>query len=400
MTDNKASGRGTPTGTGALKSPGANRLVEELGAYAEARLERMLTGVGHKMGEAANRLGSAHVGPGPLVHALGKGGKVLGGQVASQAKETAAHAKDTVADKVKEAAGKKHGPPRNGGTKSITIIEDIDIGVPVREAYNQWTQFTEFGRFTKGVVDVEQKDDTTTQWQVKIAKTGRAWTGTITEQVPDERIAWTAEGSKGTTRGVVTFHPVAENLTKVLLVLDYFPKGVVEKTANLWRAQGRRTRLDLKLFRKFVMLRGEATGGWRGEIREGEVVRGPDEESEEEGREARAKEKQRPRDEEAEDEYDEYEEEQPEDRYDEREEDEAEDETEDEAEAKSESASKSPSASNSASKPASEDEDEYEDADEYEDGDENEYDDYGEEDEEPEDRDDEEPTTEGRRRRR
>ncbi|MFD7402452.1 SRPBCC family protein [Streptomyces sp. NPDC059866] len=394
MADGGKAERGSSAGTGTLKTPGANRLVEELGSYAEARLEHMLTGVGHKMGEAASRLGSAHIGPGGLVHAVGKGGKKLGGQlgaqVASQAKETAAHAKDAVTDKIKEATGLKHGPS-HGGAKSITILEDIDIGVPVREAYNQWTQFTEFGRFTKGVVNVEQKDDTTTQWQVKIAKASRAWTGTIVEQVPDERIAWTSEGAKGTTRGVVTFHPVAENLTKVLLVLDYYPKGLVEKTANVWRAQGRRTRLDLKLFRKFVMLRGEATGAWRGEIREGEVVRGPEEEAEEKDREARGKETEESReggaeeteekgregggeekaprdedeheyeDEEEEDEEEEDEEAQPEDRYDKR------------------------------------DEDESEDEDDRDRSDDRDRDNYDEEDEEDEDRDDEEPTAESRR---
>ena len=74
-------------------------------------------------------------------------------------------------------------------------------------------------------------------------------------------------------RGVVTFHPLGDNLTRVLLVLEYFPKGLFEKTGNIWRAQGRRARLDLKLFRTFVMMRGEATGGWRGEIRDGEVVK-------------------------------------------------------------------------------------------------------------------------------
>ncbi|MGW1538826.1 SRPBCC family protein [Streptomyces sp. NPDC002309] len=326
MTDSKTSGGGSQGGTGLLKSPGANKLMEELGNYAEARMEHMLTGVGHKMGDAAARIGSAHVGPGPLVHVLGKGGKLLGGQVASQAKDTAAHATHTVTDMIKEAAGHRHGASHGGGGRSMTIIEDIDIGVPVREAYDQWTQFTEFGRFSKGVVGVEQKDDTTTQRQVKIAKASRAWTGTITEQVPDERIAWTSEGAQGTTRGVVTFHPVGENLTKVLLVLDYFPKGLVEKTTNVWRAQGRRTRLDLKLFRKFVMLRGEATGSRRGEIREGEVVSGPDEEAEGEGREARGQEQEHPRDEaDAEDSEafeDEEAEPQPEDRYDVRDEDE------------------------------------------------------------------------------
>ncbi|MGW3728871.1 SRPBCC family protein [Streptomyces sp. NPDC000851] len=398
MADGGKAERGSSAGTGTLKTPGANRLVEELGSYAEARLEHMLTGVGHKMGEAASRLGSAHIGPGDLVHAVGKGGKKLGGQlgaqVASQTKETAAHAKDAVAEKVKDVAGagKRHGPPSGGGPKSLTIIEDIDIGVPVREAYDQWTQFTEFGRFTKGVVDVEQQDDTTTQWQVKIAKASRTWTGTITEQVPDERIAWTSEGAKATTRGVVTFHPLAENLTKVLLVLEYFPKGVVERTGSLLRAQGRRTRLDLKLFRKFVMMRGEATGAWRGEIREGEVVRGPEEEAEEEHREARGEEKERPRDKE-EAERDE-EEEQPEDRYDERRKDE-EEEDEEQPEDRYDERDKD-----------EEEEDEEQPEDRYDERDKGEEEEDEEEDEEeneePEDRydDEEAPADESPRRRR
>jgi hypothetical protein len=77
---------------------------------------------------------------------------------------------------------------------------------------------------------------------------------------------------------VVTFHPLADDLTQVLLVIEYYPQGLFEKTGNIWKAQGRRARLDLKNFRRFIMMRGEATGSWRGEIRDGEVVRGPDEE--------------------------------------------------------------------------------------------------------------------------
>ncbi|GAA3304265.1 SRPBCC family protein [Streptomyces cinereospinus] len=375
MTDGKASGHGSSAVTGLLNSPGANKLVEELGAYAEARLQHMLTGMGTKVGDAATRLGSAHVSPGNLVGVLGKGGKLIGGQVAS-------HAKEAVKDKIKGAIGLKHGPSHGGGAKSITVIEDIDVGVPVREAYNQWTQFTEFSRFTKGVVNVEQKDETTSQWEVKIAKSSRAWTGTVMEQVPDERIAWTSEGAKGTTRGVVTFHPAGENLTKVLLVLEYYPKGLFEKTANIWRAQGRRARLDLKLYRKFVMMRGEATGAWRGEIRDGKVVRGPDEEPEEKDREAggdegeekdeeaRGEQKDREaRDEPDEDEDEERDdEEQPEDRYDERDEDGA--------------------RAASGTGPESEDDEDEED----------EEDDDEEDDEDDEDRDDEEAAAGSRRR--
>ncbi|MEU0730982.1 SRPBCC family protein [Streptomyces lavendulocolor] len=147
----------------------------------------------------------------------------------------------------------------------------VDLGA--RQAYDQWTQYQEFSRFAKGVVNVEQNDEITTSWQTKVAKSNRSWKASIVEQVADERIAWTSEGPKGTTKGVVTFHSLDDNLTKVLLVLEYFPKGLFEKTGNIWRAQGRRARLDLKLFRKFVTMKSEPAEGWRGEIRDGEVVR-------------------------------------------------------------------------------------------------------------------------------
>ncbi|WP_367322939.1 SRPBCC family protein [Streptomyces sp. HUAS ZL42] len=340
MAEGKAAG-GRSAGAGALtkvreqaqQSPGANRLKEELEHYIETRLELMLEGFGHRLGEGARRLGEAHMSPQGLATAVGKGAKKLGGQLptGSVLTATASHAKDALMDKAKGVAEKAkdvteagHGKGPEGGTgRGLTIIEDIDVGVPVREAYDQWTQFQEFDRFAKGVVDVEQEDDTTTQWHVKIAKASRHWRGNITEQVPDERIAWTSEGDKATTKGVVTFHPLGENLTKVLLVLEYFPKGVVERVGGLMRAQGRRARLDLKLYRTFVMMRGEATGGWRGEIQEGEVVR------EEEEAEGRAEEDE---EEEAAEEEEEEEEEEPEDRFDE--EDDVEDEEDEEGDAR------------------------------------------------------------------
>ena len=150
--------------------------------------------------------------------------------------------------------------------KTVNIVEQIDIGVPRSVAYNQWTQFEEFGRFTKGVEEVDQKDEAMLRWRVKIAFSTRAWKSQITEQVPDQRIAWTSSGDKGTVDGVVTFHEITPDLTRVLLDLEYHPSGFVEKLGNLWRAQGRRARLDLKKFRVFVMSRGEETGSWRGEI--------------------------------------------------------------------------------------------------------------------------------------
>ena len=180
-----------------------------------------------------------------------------------------------IKEKVKGAFGKSGGA--GGNKKFVNIIEDISVGVPVDVAYDQWTQFQEFGSFMKGVDSVDQTDEVSSNWRVKVFKSRRNFKTTVTEQVPDRRIAWTSEGAKGTTKGVVTFHPLADDLTQVLLVIEYYPQGLFEKTGNIWRAGGRRARLDLKHFRRFVMMRGEATGSWRGEIQDGEVVREPDE---------------------------------------------------------------------------------------------------------------------------
>ncbi|MFI2206136.1 SRPBCC family protein [Streptomyces sp. NPDC020192] len=346
MAEGKSGGAGTLSKVRerARQDPGANRLKEELESYVEARLQLMLEGVGHRLGEGARKLSETHLGPGLLTSAVAKGGKkLLAGAPSGEAlTATASHAKDTLLDKAKDVTGKRHEKHPDGAGRGLTIIEDIDVGVPVREAYNQWTQFTEFERFAKGVKHVEQEDDITTHWEVQIAKASRRWRGIITEQVPDERIAWTTEGDKATTKGVVTFHPLTSDLTKVLLVLEYFPKGVVERVGGLMRAQGRRTRLDLKLYRTFVMMRGEATGAWRGEIQEGEVVRGAEEaeegradeeeeaEAETEGEEPEVRDEEYEEEEEPEEGKDEYEEEdeepeeeeEPEDEYEEDEEEE------------------------------------------------------------------------------
>ncbi len=266
-----------------VKNPATDRLKDELQNYLRARAEHAVTQLGHRLGDSVSKLAEPGGGGGALKN-LAKGGQALGegkspGQAALSA--GASHLKDTVKDKVKGLFGK--GRKSGGGkSKSVTIVEDIDVGVPVREAYDQWTQFQEFSSFAKGVVSVEKADDTTSNWKVKVAKSTRSWKANVTEQVPDERITWTTEGAKGTVKGVVTFHAITDDLTRVLLVLEYFPKGLFEKTGNIWRAQGRRARLDLKLYRKFIMMRGEATDSWRGEIRDGEVVLSHDEALDEE----------------------------------------------------------------------------------------------------------------------
>lgn len=259
-------------------NPATDRLKEELRHYLTARAEDAVTRLGERLGDRVARLAEPGAAKGSLAKGLAEGGKALGeGKSPARAALTAGTSafQATLKERAKRLVG---GGRTSGGssTKSVTIVEDIDVGVPVREAYDQWTQFQEFSTFAKGVVSVETADDTTSNWKVKVAKSTRSWQAHVTEQIPDERIAWTTQGAKGTVRGVVTFHRVTDDLTRVLLVLEYFPKGLFEKTGNLWRAQGRRARLDLKLYRKFLMLRGEATDGWRGEIRNGEVVLGHD----------------------------------------------------------------------------------------------------------------------------
>lgn len=261
-----------------IDSDAADQLKQELRRYLEARARKAVTDVGARLGEGIGNLAEPG-GAGSLLGGLVKGGQALGeGKSPGQALVSAgaSHVKEALKDKVMGlfGQGRKGG---GGKSKSVAIVEDIDVGVPVREAYNQWTQFQEFSTFAKGVVSVEKTDDVSSNWKVKVAKSTRSWKANVTEQVPDERISWTTEGAKGTVKGVVTFHPLQDNLTRVLLVVEYFPKGLFEKTGNIWRAQGRRARLDLKLYRKFVMLRGEATDGWRGEIRDGEVVKDHDE---------------------------------------------------------------------------------------------------------------------------
>jgi Polyketide cyclase / dehydrase and lipid transport len=170
---------------------------------------------------------------------------------------------------------------KGGGSRKLkltNIVESIDVGVPVSVAYNQWTQYSDFPKFTKKVenVDHNKNEENKTNWKAQIFWSHRTWEATVIEQVPDERIIWRSKGQKGHVDGTVTFHELAPNLTRILLVLEYHPQGLFERTGNLWRAQGRRARLEFKHFRRHVMTEGflhaDDLEGWRGTIHDGEVV--------------------------------------------------------------------------------------------------------------------------------
>ena len=186
-------------------------------------------------------------------------------------------------DKVKEAVGGGGGGKK---MKVVNILETIDVPVPRRVAYDKWTQFQDIPDFTRKVEKVDQKEDEKLEWKAQVFLSHRTWQATIKEQVPDERIVWESSGEKGHVDGAVTFHELAPDLTRVLMTLEYHPQGFFEKTANLWRAQGRRARADMRQFRRemtmHTMLEQEEQEGWRGEIRESEVVKSDEEGQDEE----------------------------------------------------------------------------------------------------------------------
>jgi Polyketide cyclase / dehydrase and lipid transport len=191
-------------------------------------------------------------------------------------------------DKIRNAFG---GGGGSGGAKKLkmtNIIESIDVGLPVRTTYDTWTQFADFPSFMKKVESVNQESDEKTSWKAKVFWSRRTWQATIIEQVPDSHIVWRSTGPKGHVDGAVGFTDLGPNLTRVLLVLEYWPKGLFERTGNLWRAQGRRARLEFKHFRRHamtnVLLRQQDVVGWRGEIRDSEVVKTHEEALEEEQR--------------------------------------------------------------------------------------------------------------------
>jgi uncharacterized membrane protein len=146
-----------------------------------------------------------------------------------------------------------------------TIEQSIDVQVPVRTAYDQWTQFEQFPRFMEGVEEVRQLDDTHTHWVTKVGGKTKEFDAVITEQHPDERIAWTAEDGPEHA-GVVTFHRLGDGETRVMLQMDYEPEGAVEKVGDALGVVKHRVKGDLERFKELVEAQGGASGAWRGEV--------------------------------------------------------------------------------------------------------------------------------------
>ena len=278
--------------TEAPKTPGAGGLGQKAATVIGAELQNLGAAVGEalvaamadRIGGVTNRLTEYAVRdgePGKIAAATGLK-KLVAGESPLRAGLSAGGAGLRASLKQVFRFGEVFS--RGGGDgkgkdkiKVTNIVEAAEVGVPVQVAYNQWTRFADFPSFMKKVESVEQKSDEKTTWKAQVFWSHRTWESTIIEQVPDQRIVWRSNGAKGHVDGTVTFHELTPDLTRILVVLEYHPQGFVEKTGNIWRAPGRRARLELKHFVRHVMtqtiLEQDEVEGWRGEIRDSQVVR-------------------------------------------------------------------------------------------------------------------------------
>ena len=151
------------------------------------------------------------------------------------------------------------------------VESSIDVDVPVRVAYNQWTQFEEFPLFMDGVKEVRQLDDTHLQWVAEIGGKQHEWKAEITEQKPDQKIAWRSVDGK-TNVGKVTFQPKGDERTQVTVHMEWDDEGLLETLGSALGSDDRRVKADLERFKDLVESRGAASGAWRGEVEQGDVV--------------------------------------------------------------------------------------------------------------------------------
>jgi uncharacterized membrane protein len=255
-----------------------DRLKNEAGGLLDALTQRATSALRDKVEDATGRLTDyveGGAGPGLMAAVTGAKGMAEGkGPVRSMLGAGFAGVKEKV-------SGMFGGKGKSGGKQKLkltNIVESVDVGVPVRLAYNQWTTYQDFPTFTKKVEQAQPDDDgAKVKWKAQVFWSHREWEAKITDQRPDERIIWRSQGQKGHVDGAVTFHELAPNLTKIVVVLEYHPQGFMERTGNLWRAQGRRTRLELKHFQRHVMahalLTPDDVEGWRGTIEDSEIVK-------------------------------------------------------------------------------------------------------------------------------
>lgn len=146
------------------------------------------------------------------------------------------------------------------------VEQSVEVAVPVRTAYDQWTQFESFPQFMDGVERIEQRTSTLTHWVTSVDGVKREFDAEITEQLPDERVAWTTVGGDVRQAGVVTFHRIDDTTTKVMLQMDFDPEGLAETVGDKLGFVKRQVTGDLKRFKEFIESRGAETGAWRGQV--------------------------------------------------------------------------------------------------------------------------------------
>jgi uncharacterized membrane protein len=257
---------------------GLERLGEQLQGLASAMADRGVSVVTDRLDGLTNKMSGS---TGKAVKNMAKGDSAPTAVIKAgveTVKDSGLKGVSTIKDKVSEAVGGDNDDDKGQDKKLkfINIVEELDLPVPRAVAYQAWTQFEEFPTFMKKVENVEQQEDQTIEWKAQIFWSHRSWTAEIVDQVPNERIVWRSKGEKGHVDGAVTFHELTPDLTRMLVNLEYYPQGLFERTGNLWRAQGRRVRLELKFFRRYItseiLLHQDDVEGWSGEIHDGEVT--------------------------------------------------------------------------------------------------------------------------------
>ena len=273
----QASGVGDGLPTDALKEA-SQRLVSLLVQRAAQSATDRITGLSGRLTEVAENGGTGLTSA--LRGSRGDGrppeGEEEDGEEKRGVVSRIGSAVGEIKDKATEALG--GGGGSQGKKLKVTVIsEDLDVGLPLRTTYDLWTQYADFPGFMKKVETVDQESEEKTNWQAKVFWSRRQWQATTIEQVPDSHIAWKSQGTKGHVDGTVAFFEIAPRLTRVMLLMEYWPKGLFERTGNMWRAQGRRARLEFQHFRRYAMttalLEQGEIAGWRGEIRDSEVVK-------------------------------------------------------------------------------------------------------------------------------
>ena len=239
---------------------------------------------GARVGDAVKKVGNKLTGVTGSLHDKADGGGFKGAavdeavraaspRVTARSRPRSAASVSGIKEKVKGAL--RQGGGAGGNKKFINIIEDIHVGVPVDVAYNQWTQFQEFAQLHEGrrVGRPDRRGEQQLAGEGLQVPPQLEGQGHRADPRPADRLD--QRGREGHDEGCRHLPPARRRPHPGAAGHRVLPQGLFEKTGNIWRAQGRRARLDLKHFRRFVMISGEATGSWRGEIRDGEVVRGP-----------------------------------------------------------------------------------------------------------------------------